>query len=73
MNLSHHRIFNEGFAAISEECGPQLTNYIQTTALLCIMLLAFSESIFEAAFGIGGKDEGRSPHEKAVLHQTYYS
>jgi hypothetical protein len=58
MNLSHHGIFDEEFAAISEECGLQLTNYIQTTALLCIMLLAFSESIFEAAFGIGGKDEG---------------
>jgi hypothetical protein len=65
MYLSHHEIFDDGFAAISEESGLQLTNSLQVAALPCIILLAFSDSIFKAGLGIRERDKG--VHKPEVL------
>jgi hypothetical protein len=56
--LSHHEIFGDEFAAISEESGLQLTNPLQIATLPCILLLAFSDPIFRTGLGISEKDKG---------------
>jgi hypothetical protein len=63
--LSHHEIFDDGFAAISEESGLQLTSSLQVAALPGIILLAFSDSIFEDGLGIREKEKG--VHKPEVL------